>query len=108
MGEVEPSVGVQFSSSNLSLPLNFFKRSESSVLLLLLSYHRRLRMISEALELRVKADELITVDACVQVVMAMVGWVRAVIEIVVVRHAGQRWDGLVACWEMPEHIQIAR
>ena len=38
------------------------------------------------------------------VVMAMVGWMRTGMELVLGRHAGQsQW--LVVCREMPEHFQ---
>ena len=40
---------------------------------MLLSYHRRLNMISEALELRVKSVR-VSHCWCICVVMAMVGW----------------------------------
>ena len=56
--------------------------------MLLLSYHRRKSMISEALELRVEGG-LVTVDACVWLVIAMVGWVGAWMEVVNGMHAGQ-------------------
>ena len=40
------------------------------------------------------------------VVMAMVGWMGAGMELVFGRHAGQ--TGLVACRKMPEYISSAR
>ena len=51
------------------------------LLLLLLSYHRRLMMISDALELRVEGERVSNIGECVQLVMAMVGWVGAGIEV---------------------------
>ena len=41
----------------------------------MLSYHRRLRMVSEAPEQRVEGEELVRIGACVLLVMAMVGLV---------------------------------
>ena len=42
------------------------------------------------------------------VVMAMVGWMGAGMELVFGRHAGQGTRGLVACRRMPEYISKAR
>ena len=41
------------------------------------------------------------------VVMAMVGWMGAGMELVFGKHAGQS-SGLVACRNMPEYISCAR
>ena len=46
------------------------------------------------------ADELVTVDACVQLVMAIMGWVKIWIEVVDGIHAGQSqggWSHVKSC-----------
>ena len=55
-----------------------------------------------------QADKLVTVGSCVQLFMAMVGWVGSGIEVVECMHAGQSHGRLVACREMPEHFPCAR
>ena len=56
--------------------------------MLLLSYHKRLRMISEALELYVEGGR-VSNSWCMCVVMVMVGWVGSWMEVVDGPHAGQ-------------------
>ena len=75
------------------------------IVLLLLSYHRRLRMISEALELYVDGGR-VSHNWCMRVVSHGYGG------LVGGRygggmHSGQS-QGLVACREMPEHFPSAR
>ena len=53
------------------------------------------------------SNVLVTVGVCVQLVMAVVGWMETGMEVVVCRHAGQS-QGLVAYWEMPVHLPSAR
>ena len=50
-----------------------------------------------------EAGELVTFDACVQLVMATVGWVGVGMEVVDGNHTGQS-QVLVACHGMPEHF----
>ena len=71
------------------------------LLTLLLSYHRRLRMVSEELELRVQGGR-ISHRWCMCVVVAMVGLVGAGREVVDGMH-----EGLVAWRGMPEHFPSA-
>ena len=40
--------------------------------------------------------------------MAMSGWVETGVAVVVGRQSGQSQDGMVVCWEMPEHIPNTR
>ena len=49
-----------------------------------------------------------TVFACVQLVIAMVGWVGAGMEVMVDKYAGQSQKGLVVCRETPEHFPSVR
>ena len=49
-----------------------------------------------------------TVGAWVYLVMAMVGWVGTVMEVVDGKQEGQRQEGLAACPDMPEHFQSVR
>ena len=54
-----------------------------------------------------KVHELVTVGACVYLVMSMEGWVGAGMEVVIGMHAGKS-RGAVVCRDMPEHFQNAR
>ena len=71
-----------------------------TIMLLLLNYHRRLRMISAALELLVEGGRDSHIWCMCLVVMAMVGWVGSEMEVVDDMHAGQS-RGVVVCREMP-------
>ena len=53
------------------------------------------------------ADELVTVDASVYLLMAMVGWVGIGKEVVDGMHVGQSQEGLVACLEIQEYFPSA-
>ena len=63
-------------------------QSSACFWLLLLNYHKRLGMISEALELYVEGGRVSH------------SWCMCII--------GHSYDGLVACREIPEHILTAR
>ena len=45
---------------------------------------------------------------CVLLVIAMLEWVGAGMEMMVDRHAGLRQEGLFSCRETPEHFPSAR
>ena len=79
----------------------------TALLLLLLSYHRRLRVILRSAKLRVEGGRVSHSWCMCVVVMAMVGWM------------GQGWSWclvsmrdkareLVACQKVPEYISSAR
>ena len=69
--------------------------SSSAVQLLLLCYHRRLRMTFRS-DRAARASWLVSHCWCMIVVMAIVGWVGSGMEVVVWYACGTRW--LVACW----------
>ena len=79
----------------------------SSIQQLLLSYHRRLRMISEAPKLYVEGGR-VSYSWCTCVVGHAYGWFGgAGMEVVDGMYAGRRLGELVACREMPEHFSSA-
>ena len=55
-----------------------------------------------------KADKFVTVGACVWLVVALVGWVEAEMEMVVNKNVRQSQEELVACRVMPEHFPSVR
>ena len=57
---------------------------------------------------RGRMGRLIRVGACVWLVIAMVGWVGAGMEVVVDKQAGKSHRGLVVCREIPEHFPSAK
>ena len=78
------------------------------VLLLLSSYHRRRRLISEALELRVEVVR-VSCSWCMCVISHGYGRLGEGRDGGGGRHACRTEQrGLVACWSMPQHILSAR
>ena len=75
--------------------------------LLLLSYHRRLRMTQETLEQCMEGGRVSQSGRMCVVSHSYGGFGRGM-EVVVYKHAGQSQGGVVACREMLEHFKSAR
>ena len=87
--------------------LSQFSKILEKLLLLLLSHHRRLRMILRSARAAREGGRVSHSWCMCVVVMVMVGCMGAGMELVFGRHAGQS-QGLVACRKMPEYISSAR